>query len=473
MKLTFAFSPCPNDTFMFEPIVNNRIDTEGLEFEIVLQDVETLNKAAFDHKHDITKLSFNAFTQMTNWYQLLNSGSALGSNCGPLLVATKPLTKQEIEKAIIGIPGKNTTANFLLSFAYPSVKNKKELVFSEIEAQILNGEIDAGVIIHENRFTYQDKGLIKIKDLGEYWENKTKTPIPLGGIVVSRAFNEGLKSKIDRVVQRSVAYAIAHPESGWDYITCNAQEMDKNVMKSHINLYVNQYSANIGNEGRASIDYLFEHHPNVNNSNITKPLFVPKENKRLTPEYWSSRYKEEQTGWDVGTITTPLKAYVDQLKDKSIKILIPGAGNSHEAEYLHGKGFTNVYVCDISQEPLVNLKNRCPSFPSEHLIKGDFFELEGQFDLILEQTFFCALNPNLRKKYADKMYRILNANGKLAGLLFDFQFDKQGPPFGGCQEDYEKLFTNKNFVIQLMEPSYNSIQPRAGMEIFFILKKGK
>ncbi|MEM9549123.1 MAG: MqnA/MqnD/SBP family protein, partial [Bacteroidota bacterium] len=424
---------------MFEPLVSGRIDTEGLRFEIHLADVEELNKAAKKNTYDITKLSFNAYTQLTETYQLLNSGSALGRKCGPLLIAKNDIDHHKLENSKVAIPGENTTANFLLSFAFPEINKKEEVLFSEIESSVLEEKVDAGVIIHENRFTFQDKGLIQIRDLGEYWEENTGYPIPLGGIVTRRTFTQELKQKIDRVIARSVAYALQNPNSGMEYIRCHAQEMDEEVMRSHINLYVNEFSANIGNEGRASIQFLFDHHPGTQNKNYTSPLFVEHDKTThnaefLSGEYWSSRYQNDKTGWDIGIVSTPIKEYIDQLNRKSIKILIPGAGNAHEAEYLHHQGFNSVFVCDIAQEALNNLLSRCPTFPKKNLIQGNFFDLQDKYDLILEQTFFCALQPSLRTAYVQKMKELLHPKGKLAGLLFGVEFPFQGPPFGGKKE---------------------------------------
>lgn len=258
MKVSFAFSPCPNDTFMFEPIVNKRIDLEGLSFDIELMDVEQLNKAAESGKYDITKLSFNAFTRLTDTYQLLNSGSALGRGCGPLLISKTPISDAEIPKSKIGIPGKNTTANLLLSIAFPDALNKEDMLFSDIEEALLAEKIDAGLIIHENRFTFKAKGLLKLIDLGEYWEKTTGFPIPLGGIGVKRDLSAELKYKIDRIIHRSVAYAFAHPTSGKEYIRCHAQEMDEQVMYDHINLYVNNFSQELGDEGQEAVLELFK-----------------------------------------------------------------------------------------------------------------------------------------------------------------------------------------------------------------------
>jgi thiopurine S-methyltransferase len=186
---------------------------------------------------------------------------------------------------------------------------------------------------------------------------------------------------------------------------------------------------------------------------------------QLDKEYWTKRYKEHETGWDFGTITSPLKEYIDQLKDKNISILIPGAGNAHEAEYLFNNGFKNVFVIDISEEPLKNFKNRVPEFPSQNLLFEDFFEHSGKYDLILEQTFFCALDPSLRKKYAEKMSDLLKPKGKLVGLLFNDKLNNDQPPFGGNKEEYIKYFEN-SFEFKTFDPCYNSIKPREGRELF-------
>ena len=192
----------------------------------------------------------------------------------------------------------------------------------------------------------------------------------------------------------------------------------------------------------------------------------------LNEKYWTDRYKENRIKWDIGKISTPIKEYIDQIEDKSLKILIPGSGNSHEAEYLHLRGFKNVFVVDLSNIPLANLKKRVPGFPEDHLIQGDFFDLDMQFDLIIEQTFFCALNIELRPKYVEKMNSLLLANGKLVGLFFDFPLTDSGPPFGGSKLEYKKLF-EPYFKIQKLEKCYNSISPRSGNELFFIFKKIK
>ena len=190
----------------------------------------------------------------------------------------------------------------------------------------------------------------------------------------------------------------------------------------------------------------------------------------LNEFFWTDKYKEKSTGWDLGEVSKPLKEYIDQLEDKSILILIPGAGNSYEAEYLHRSGFTNVFVVDISQLPLNNLSKRCSDFPKAHLLNIDFFELDMQFDLIIEQTFFCAINPQFRAKYAKKMHQLLQPNGKLVGLLFDDELNKDHPPFGGDQLEYEPYFS-PYFDFSVFESCYNSIEPRKERELFINLKK--
>ncbi len=256
MKLTLGSSPCPNDTFIFDAMLHHKIDTEGLEFEVVLSDVEELNKFAFQAKLDVTKLSYHAFTHCVEDYILLDSGSALGNNCGPLFIK-KPntiLTKD----SKIAIPGEYTTANMLFSIAFPHFHNKKEILFSGIENNVLDGKVDAGIIIHENRFTYQKRGLEKVKDLGEFWEGKTGLPIPLGGIVVKRDLVLPVQQKIERVLRRSVEYALENRDSSSEFIKLHAQEMEKEVVDAHINLYVNEYSVSLGEQGKKAVKMLFE-----------------------------------------------------------------------------------------------------------------------------------------------------------------------------------------------------------------------
>ena len=258
MKLDLSFSPCPNDTFIFDAMVHHKIDTEGLEFAVDLRDVEQLNRKAFQGKADVIKVSFHAFAFLTDQYELLHSGSALGKGCGPLLISKEPLIElSSLKDKKIAIPGSFTTAHFLLNLALPQSTTKVEMVFSAIEDAILSGTVDAGVIIHENRFTYSEKGLLKIIDLGEYWENLTGAPIPLGGIAVKRELPSTIKHKINRILEKSVAFAFNNPLSGIDYIRSHSQEMDEKVLFEHINLYVNNYSLNLGNEGKRAIEILF------------------------------------------------------------------------------------------------------------------------------------------------------------------------------------------------------------------------
>jgi 1,4-dihydroxy-6-naphthoate synthase len=260
MKLSLGFSPCPNDCFMFDAIVNRRVDLEGLEFAVHLADVEALNQTALAGQAQITKLSYYAYAHCTERYVLLDAGSALGRNCGPLLISKRDISTQEAAQGSlrIAIPGQYTTANFLLGLAFPKARNTSELVFSEIEAALLRNDYDAGLIIHENRFTYQAKGLKKIIDLGEFWESETSAPIPLGGIVISRLLPDDVKHRVNRVLRRSVEHAFAHRAETLPFVRAHAQEMSEEVMYKHIDLYVNEYSVDLGQEGRRAVALLFE-----------------------------------------------------------------------------------------------------------------------------------------------------------------------------------------------------------------------
>ena len=260
MRLSLAFSPCPNDCFMFDAIVNRRIDLEGLEFSVTLADIEALNHAAFAGAPDVTKLSFHAYAYCADRYVLLDAGSALGRNCGPLLISKRPIDRAEVERGelAIAIPGRYTTANLLCGLAFPAARNKTEVLFSEIEPVLLDGRFDAGVIIHENRFTYEARGLRKIIDLGEFWETETGAPIPLGGIVAKRSLPDEVKHAMNRVMRRSVEYAFAHRDASLPYVRAHAQEMSEAVMYQHIDLYVNEYSVDLGGQGRRAVQVLFD-----------------------------------------------------------------------------------------------------------------------------------------------------------------------------------------------------------------------
>ena len=257
MNLTLGFSTCPNDTFIFDAMVHGRIDTEGLEFSVIMADVEELNNHAFKGSVDITKLSYHAYASLVDSYILLNSGSALGYKNGPLLISRHKIYPDEVSDLKIAIPGKNTTANLLLSIAFPNVKQKKEYLFSLIEEIVLSGEMDAGLIIHENRFTYQSKGLKKIIDLGEYWENSTGMPIPLGGIVINRKLPLEIQQKANRVMKRSVEFAFEHPKESYPFVKQYAQAMEDSIMESHSNLYVNEFTRDLGVNGKKAIEVLY------------------------------------------------------------------------------------------------------------------------------------------------------------------------------------------------------------------------
>jgi 1,4-dihydroxy-6-naphthoate synthase len=278
MRLSLGSSPCPNDCFIFDALVNRRIDLEGLEFDLRMADVEALNTAAFAGEIDVTKLSYHAYAYCTGGYVLLDAGSALGRNCGPLLISKRTITAEEVAGGgvRIAIPGKYTTANFLLGLAFPRAQCRTELVFSEIEAAVLRGDFDAGLIIHENRFTYEAKGLKKIVDLGEFWERETGAPIPLGGIVIRRSLPDEVKRSVNRVLRRSVEYAFANRAASLPFVRAHAQEMSEAVMYQHIDLYVSQYSVHLGAEGRRAVEQLFAQAAARGViPDATQPLFLP------------------------------------------------------------------------------------------------------------------------------------------------------------------------------------------------------
>lgn len=275
MKLSLGFSPCPNDTFIFDALIHHKIDTEGLEFDVFFDDVEELNQKGINSVLDITKLSYAAYGYLSKNYILSNAGSALGNHCGPLFITLSNNSQNINNHSLIGIPGKYTTANFLFNFAYPDFLNKKILVFSDIENAVLNGKINAGIIIHENRFTYQDKGLDKILDLGDYWETTTGFPIPLGGIAIKRSLGNDLHLKIQRLIRKSIEYAFKNQNDSVDFIKTHSQEMDDAVIKSHIQLYVNDFSIDLGKKGRDAVEFLLLKMHEINKMETpTQPLFV-------------------------------------------------------------------------------------------------------------------------------------------------------------------------------------------------------
>jgi 1,4-dihydroxy-6-naphthoate synthase len=267
MKLSLGFSPCPNDTFIFDALVNKKIDTQGLDFDVHLEDVQTLNNFALEDRLDFSKISYGVLPLLLNTHTLLNSGGAMGNGVGPLLISkSNTITKDQVNNLRIAIPGKNTTAYLLFSYFYPDAKNISLYVFNEIEAAVLSGEVDAGVIIHENRFTYEQKGLYKITDLGAEWETKTKSPIALGGIVASNHIPKPIMQQVDQLIAKSVEYAFNNYPAISEYVSCHAQEMSETVMRQHIDLYVNDFSKDMGDTGKNAIETLVRIYQQMNST---------------------------------------------------------------------------------------------------------------------------------------------------------------------------------------------------------------
>jgi 1,4-dihydroxy-6-naphthoate synthase len=255
--LTLGYSPCPNDTFIFDALVHGRVEAGGLRFEERLEDVETLNRLAAEAALDVTKISYGAIPGLLRDYVLLRSGGALGRGCGPLVVARRELSAGELAGAHIAIPGRNTTANLLLRLFAPDAAPGMERVYSDIMPAVARGEFDAGLIIHESRFTYPQHGLMRVVDLGEWWERTTGLPIPLGGILARRSLGEANIRAIEDGIRRSVEYAFAHPDASRPYVRAHAQEMDDTVTQQHIDLYVNRFSVDVEEEGQRAIEALF------------------------------------------------------------------------------------------------------------------------------------------------------------------------------------------------------------------------
>lgn len=251
--LSLGFSPCPNDTFIFDALVNGPIDTGKLGFEVVLEDVQTLNEWALAGKLHITKLSYGVLPLVLHRYRVLNSGSALGRGVGPLLIGRQAGKPFDAAHHQVAIPGQHTTANLLFSLAYPDAAHKIYMRYDQIEEAVLSGQVQAGVIIHENRFTYQQKGLHLITELGNYWEQQTGHPIPLGGIVIHKDLPLPLQQQVDDLIAQSIAHAFAHYPQVSDYVRAHAQEMEEAVMRQHIDLYVNDFSRQLGAAGRAAV----------------------------------------------------------------------------------------------------------------------------------------------------------------------------------------------------------------------------
>jgi 1,4-dihydroxy-6-naphthoate synthase len=269
MKFTIGFSPCPNDTFIFDALINKKIDTDNFEFEAVLEDVQTLNEWAIQGKIDVTKISYGVLPLVLKDYVLLNAGGALGKGVGPLLISKYAVHNfKAINEMHIAIPGANTTAHMLFALAFPEASHKHFTVFSAIENAVLNREADAGVIIHENRFTYQQKGLLKLMDLGEYWEEQTGLPIPLGGIVSKRDIDPTINDTLNSLIRKSIEYAFSNYPAIPDYVRQHSQEMDESVMRQHIDLYVNNYSLDLGEDGKKAVREFLRIYGEINNENV-------------------------------------------------------------------------------------------------------------------------------------------------------------------------------------------------------------
>jgi 1,4-dihydroxy-6-naphthoate synthase len=263
VKVTLGISPCPNDTFIFDALVNGAIDTGDLRLEVAHEDVQTLNDWARAGRLDVSKVSYGVVPAIARTYAVLESGGALGRGVGPLLVSRPGLPAFDPAAMTVAIPGRDTTAHLLFSLAFPSAARKKFLVFSEVEDAVLSGDVDAGVLIHEGRFTYAAKGLAKQLDLGEHWERRTGAPIPLGGIVARRALAPAVRAEVDRLIRRSLEHAFARRGVLSEYVRCHAQEMDEAVMRQHVDLYVNDFSLALGEAGRRAVETLLAVHRQV------------------------------------------------------------------------------------------------------------------------------------------------------------------------------------------------------------------
>jgi len=273
--LTLGFSPCPNDTFMFYPLVHGLVDTGGYTFSERLEDVETLNKLAVRGVLDVTKVSYAALGHIREQYALLRAGSALGRGCGPLLVAREQLDPAALQGSTIAIPGRYTTAHLLMRLYDPGLTTFLEMPFHEIMDAVMTGRVDAGVIIHESRFTYQGLGLHQLLDLGEWWENETGLPIPLGGIVAKRSLGVATIRTIEQALAAGVAYARSNPAAATRYIREHAQEMSEQVCAAHIGLYVNDFSQQLGAEGEQAIAELLRRAETAGLVPASKePLFI-------------------------------------------------------------------------------------------------------------------------------------------------------------------------------------------------------
>lgn len=283
MKFTIGFSPCPNDTFIFDALVNKKIDAGDIEFDVILEDVQTLNRWAIEGKLDISKISYGVLPLLLAEYKMLHSGGALGKGVGPLLIAASQVDIDaaafNINDYTVAIPGENTTAHMLFSLAFPDAANKTFKVFHEIENFLLStaSQRTLGVIIHENRFTYQQKGLHKLIDLGDYWEKQTGSPIPLGGIAVKKDIPPDIQRSIDNLIKQSIQHAYKNYPVLPEYVKLHSQEMEETVMRQHIDLYVNNFSVDLGETGKKAVNeflkvYVRNNH--VSSISINQDVFI-------------------------------------------------------------------------------------------------------------------------------------------------------------------------------------------------------
>jgi 1,4-dihydroxy-6-naphthoate synthase len=258
MKLSLAISSCPNDTFMFDALINKKINIKNYNFDLIIADVEELNKLSQKAETDISKMSFHNFFKVADNYQMLTSGAALGNNCGPLIISKRKIYPDELSDCRIAIPGESTTANLLMQIFFPTATNKHNYLFSDIEDVVLSGECDAGLVIHETRFTYMQRGLQLISDLGVMWENKFNLPIPLCGIAVKRSLPDNVKNDINKILRDSIEYAFANPGSAISFMKQNAVELKEEIIMKHVELYVNDFSIDLGDEGISAVKKLQE-----------------------------------------------------------------------------------------------------------------------------------------------------------------------------------------------------------------------
>jgi 1,4-dihydroxy-6-naphthoate synthase len=282
MKITLGFSPCPNDTYIFDALINGKIDVGDLEIEVVMDDVQSLNEMAIAGTIDVTKISYGSLPLVLDKYVLLDAGGALGMGVGPLLIGNVQVPEAAVRQCTIAVPGRHTTAHVLFSLAFPEATNKVFLRYDEIESYVQSGPstleniqaIKLGVIIHENRFTYEQKGLKKIMDLGNYWENESGLPVPLGGIVAKRSFSHDVLIRLNRLIRESLEFSNAHSVELSPFVIKNAQEMSQEVMRKHIDLYVNEFSLSLGSRGRAAVEKFVQVHSAINKIPIEKEIFL-------------------------------------------------------------------------------------------------------------------------------------------------------------------------------------------------------